>query len=125
MNTYTARAERGDGWWAVSVDEEPGIITQVRRLDQIPEMVRDALQLFPELCEDPGHAEVTVVVADEHASRAARARELADTARAAQEEASEAMREVARSFATEGLPYRDIGTLLGVSYQRAQQLATA
>lgn len=125
MNTYTARAERGDGWWAVIVDGEPGIITQVRRLDQIPEMVRDALQLFPELCEDPEHAEVTVVVADEHASRATRARELADKARAAQEDASEAMREVARSFATEGLPYRDIGTLLGVSYQRAQQLATA
>ena len=125
MNTYTARAERGDSWWAVTVDEEPGIITQTRRLDQIPDMVRDALQLFPELSDDPASAEVTVVVADEHASRAARARELADRARAAQDEASEAMREVARSFATEGLPYRDIGTLLGVSYQRAQQLATA
>lgn len=125
MNSYTARAERGDDWWCVTVDEEPGIVTQTRRLDQIPDMVRDALGLFPESTDDPSGAEVEVVVADEHASRAAHARELAERARAAQEVASEAMRDAARSFAHQGLPYRDIGTLLGVSYQRAQQLATA
>ena len=88
-------------------------------------MVRDALRLFPEHTDHPDAVAVTVEVADEHSSRAAHARELADRARTAQGETSAAMREAARTFAAEGLPYRDIGILLGVSYQRAQQLATA
>lgn len=65
MSDFTARAERGDDWWCVTVDEEPGIITQTRRLDQIPDTVSDALALFPELTDDPAGASIDVVIADD------------------------------------------------------------
>lgn len=48
-NTYTAITEQGDDWWVIQLEEYPEIITQTRRLDQIPDMVRDALTLFPEI----------------------------------------------------------------------------
>lgn len=46
---FPAGATRNDGWWTVTVDEVSGLFTQTRRLDQIEEMVRDALILFPEV----------------------------------------------------------------------------
>lgn len=45
-------------------------------------------------------------------------------AKQAQEEASQLMRQAAAELSKKGLSYRDIGTLLGVSFQRAQKLAT-
>ena len=42
----TARVTRSDGWWAISVDEIPGLFTQARRLDQVADMVRDAASLL-------------------------------------------------------------------------------
>lgn len=64
-NAFTALAERGDGWWVVQLEEEPGLLTQARRLDRIPDMVRDALKLFPELTDNPETATITVKVRGE------------------------------------------------------------
>ncbi|MDE1535864.1 MULTISPECIES: type II toxin-antitoxin system HicB family antitoxin [Actinotignum] len=47
MSTYTARATREAGWWVVEVDEVPGLFTQSRKPEDIPDLVRDALALFP------------------------------------------------------------------------------
>lgn len=44
-NTFTALTERSEGWWSVQLKEDPGLLTQTRRLDQIADMVRDALEL--------------------------------------------------------------------------------
>lgn len=47
MNTtLTARCARSEGWWAVEVPEVPGLFTQARRLDQVPEAVVDAASLL-------------------------------------------------------------------------------
>lgn len=124
MATYTAKATRDEGWWTVEVEEVPGLFTQTKRLDQIPDMVRDALTLFPEIEDDPASAEVIVVPQGELGqwSQAARAkREAADKAR---QDATSTMEETARAMYDQGIPYRDIGTLLGVSFQRAQTLTT-
>lgn len=122
--TYTAYATRSEGWWAVTVPTVDGLITQARRLDQIPDMVRDALRLFPEI-NDADTADVEVLVTGTEHDIATRARELNAAAKDAQERASAAMVGAARELAADGLPYRDIGELLGVSFQRAQKLATA
>ncbi len=124
MSVYTAIATRSDGWWAVEVPAVDGLLTQTRRLDQIPDMVRDALELFPEVDDDPAAAEVVIEVDGAERSVAAHARELNDQAKAAQEAASAAMTAAAADLAGRGLPYRDIGRLLGVSFQRAQKMAT-
>lgn len=124
MTTLTAHATRTEGWWAVSVPEVDGLYTQTRRLDQIPAMVRDALSLFPELSIDASQAEITVVPTGGPGSVADETRALRLAAEKAQTEASTAMRSSALSLKEDGLSYRDIGTLLGVSHQRAQQLAS-
>lgn len=124
MTKYTARARRGDGWWAVTVDEVAGLITQARRLDQIPAMVRDALGLFPELETEPHNAEV-VVIPEGVPAIVTDAREITAQSKLLQEQASGAMRRAARELSASGLTYRDIGAILDVSFQRAQKLATA
>lgn len=123
-NTFTAHAHRNEGWWSIRVEEDPGIITQTRRLDQIPDMVRDALILFPELTDDPENATINVIVEPE-STIATEAAQATRDARKAQEKATALMRKAAKELSTQGLPYRDIGTLLGVSFQRAQKLATS
>lgn len=55
----TARVARSEGWWAISVEEIPGLFTQTRRLDQVADMVRDAASL---LGVDVGTVEVLPVL---------------------------------------------------------------
>lgn len=124
-NAFTARATRDGGWWTVTVDEVPGLFTQTRRLDQIPGMVRDALTLFPDITEDAKGAEVTVVPEGPAAEAAHEAAELRERAREAQSQATASMQAAARELSAGGLTFRDIGSLLGVSYQQAQKLAVA
>ncbi|MHB1989535.1 type II toxin-antitoxin system HicB family antitoxin [Actinotignum timonense] len=54
MSAYTARATPEDGWWVVEVDEVPGLFTQSQNPEDIPDLVRDALALFPEAERNPG-----------------------------------------------------------------------
>lgn len=124
MTTYTAHATRCEGWWAVEVVEVPGLFTQAKRLDQIPEMVRDALELFPELEPAPANAQVIVVPEERFAALSQEVSDLRSQASLAQSAASEASQKAARQLSADGLSYRDIGTLLGVSFQRAQALVT-
>lgn len=123
--TYTARASRDEHWWTVTVDEVPGLFTQTRRLDQIADMVRDALMLFPEVEPDPEHAMVDVAVDSTIADPADDARKLRNEAERSQAAATQAMTRTAKTLSSQGLPYRDIGYLLGVSFQQAQKLASA
>lgn len=88
-------------------------------------MVRDALTLFPELTTDPNNATINVIVEDELQQYTTKALQASTHAKQAQAEASTFMHQAARELATQGLPYRDIGYLLGVSFQRAQKLATS
>lgn len=125
MTTHlTAYATRSEGWWAISVPDVDGLFTQTRRLDQVPAMVRDALGLFPELGVDPSDTEISVVPTGDPRHVADEVRELRVKAEYAQSKATEAMRSGAKSLQRDGLSYRDIGTILGISHQRAQQLTS-
>ncbi|WP_368266840.1 transcriptional regulator [Corynebacterium ulcerans] len=126
-NTFTALTERGEGWWVIQLKEDPGLLTQTRRLDQIADMVRDALELFPELTDDLYKDIVNIEFREGEsiADIANQAVQANQAAKQAQEEASQLMRQAAAELSKKGLSYRDIGTLLGVSFQRAQKLATA
>lgn len=124
MSTYTAEAIRDEGWWVVQLKEDPGVLTQARRLDQIPDQIRDALALFPELEQHPNDASIVVKVIDDNEVKASYAREKSAAAAQAREEATRVMRDTVHDLSENGLSL-DIGALLGVSYQRAQQLASA
>ena len=116
----TARVTRSDGWWAVSVDEIPGLFTQARRLDQVADMVREAGSL---LGVDVGAVEVAPIL-DSDSKR------MLEELEAARKEAEEKQRissgltrEVIRRFRDEGLTLRDIASLVGLSQQRVAVLS--
>ncbi|MBG9244898.1 transcriptional regulator [Corynebacterium belfantii] len=125
MTTYTAKAFREEGFWGVQLVEHPNILTQTRRLDQIPNMVRDALKLFPEIEPHPEDVVIKVVVVGDIESQVAEALELRRRATRAQEKATASMRSTAKALHAQGLTYRDVGQLLGVTHQTAKNLATA
>jgi hypothetical protein len=119
----TANATRAGNWWAVDVPEVEGLFTQAKRLDLIPAMVVDAAGL---LGADVTESEVDVHPQIDPAiiGGLIDARELRELATLASRYAALSQRSVARHLADDGLPLRDIGFTLGVSYQRAHQLVT-
>ena len=58
------------------------------------------------------------------AERTARLRATRETATRLEREVQTDAESLARDLANEGLPLRDIGDILGISYQRAHQLVT-
>ena len=116
----TARVTRSEGWWAISVEEIPGLFTQARRLDQVANMVRDAASL---LGVEVGAVEVLPVL-DSDSQRMLE--ELEAARREAEEKqriSSGLTREVIRRFREEGLTLRDIASLVGLSQQRVAVLS--
>jgi predicted RNase H-like HicB family nuclease len=124
--TYVVRCEWDDtGWWVVTVPEVPGAVTQSRRLDHVARDVAEVLSLLTGEA-----AEAYELAVETHLPRSVgvdteRARALRLEADRAVAIAQEATASAARRLhdATR-LTYRDIGALLGISHQRAQQLAT-
>lgn len=123
MKTYRVVAERHDKWWLLEVPEIPGTFSQVRRLDQVDEWIRDAISLMLEIPEDSFNIDLDVrLPKDELAElRAVKAAQKAVTQ--AQEESSTRTKSLVARLKDEGLTVRDIGTMLGVSYQRVSQLS--
>jgi predicted RNase H-like HicB family nuclease len=118
MKTYTAKARRSDGWWAISVPEIKGVHSQARRLSKVEAMARDAIALFlnvsprsfnvtvePELTEEVAHA------------RTARAEVVM-----AQRRADEATRKALRKLLENNLSVREAADLVGISPGRVSQL---
>ena len=79
--------------------------------------------LFPDLEPDPGQATIVVEVTDDNEAKAALARDKTKAAQTMRDEATQLMRQTVHELSEGGLSLMDIGTLLGVSYARAQQLA--
>lgn len=124
MTRYTARVTRDGRWWMVSVPELD-ILTQARRISEIEKMAQEliAVTLDMPLSEVEVDLEVGRIGEVQCVSR--RAQQI----RAEQEHAKELERQsrteaeqLARELAKADVPMRDIGTLLGVSFQRVHQL---
>ena len=116
----TARVTRSEGWWAISVEEIPGLFTQARRLDQVANMVRDAASL---LGVEVDSVEVLPVL-DSDSQRMLE--ELEAARREAEEKrriSSSLTRQIIRRFREEGLTLRDIASLVGLSQQRVAVLS--
>ena len=122
--TYTARCEWDDSrWWVVTVPELPGAVTQCRRIDQVAGDVDEVIALLTG--ERPGDYELRV---DPHlpgapGETAARANALRAHSEQVTAEAQAAAAEAVRALREAGLTFRDIGSLVGMSYQRAHQIA--
>lgn len=119
--TYDASVGREGAWWIVRVPAVNGV-TQARRLSDVPLMARELVAATLDVPLDAVsinvHHDPYIVekVADINNARA----HAADLER----EASKDARELARFLVKTGVPLRDVGTILGVSHQRAHQLVS-
>lgn len=122
VTRYTATAHRAAGWWIVQCDQHPGALSQVRRLDQAAEVHREAIAFVVGVPADEVEVEVRPEVPEQVTAHLRRAEEAAAQAQraTAQERAERAA--AARAAQDAGLTIRDIGAVLGVSFQRAQQV---
>lgn len=120
--TYTVSATREDGWWVIEVPQVRGAYSQTRRLDQVEDMARDVIATMLDVPEDAFDLEIMPQLGSELdpvVAAAVRARANVDNAQAV---ARDATALAAQRLRGEGLPVRDIGRLLGVSYQRAAKI---
>ncbi len=122
---YTARAQRDGKWWAISVEELPGALSQVRRLDQAEAAAREVIALVLDVPEDGFDVVVVPELSEEHRDA------LAELDRAKEQYAesmvalAERQRRATLLLVEEaGLTVRDAATVLGVSFQRVSQLTS-
>ena len=122
---YTATAERVGRFWEITVSDLDNRVTESTRLDQAEHMARDLIATWRDV--DPATVEVTVTPNIDPAINGmlAEAHRLRSQAAAWNMEAAHQITEAAQSLRDAGLSVRDIGSVLGVSYQRAQQIINA
>ncbi len=122
MERYTVRARREGAWWAIEVPEVPGAFSQARRLDQVEAVARGAVALLLDVASDSFalivETEMPREWSDSLATLRSHQRELA----LANRRVSSHLRQVARALHNDGLPVRDVGSLMGLSAQRISQL---
>jgi Uncharacterized conserved protein len=122
MKTYEVHVFRHDKWWVIEIPDVRGAHSQARHLREVELMARDVIALMLEVSEDSFDIDVHVHTPDDvqieldHSARYRR--QAAD----AQSQAAWHLRRATRRLRTKGLPYRDIGAVLGVSGARAKQL---
>jgi predicted RNase H-like HicB family nuclease len=116
---YTATVERDEaGWWVATVHGIAGVHTQGRTLEQVRERVREALA-----AAKPGAVLGEVVIKPRDLGALLRKVQTArQRAKKQDAEAHKLLRLAARELEAKGVGRRDAGELLGVSFQRVQQL---
>lgn len=123
QKTYKATVERGERYWLVTVD---GVgMTQARNLREVPEMIRDLVTTVLDVAPDSFRVQWAIELSPEVLLHLSRAKSLREESKRAQSEAARELRLAARTLREQNLPLRDIGEVLGVSYQRAHQLVSA
>jgi hypothetical protein len=60
MNVYHVRLQEDDGWYVLTKDEDPTLVTQSRTLDEAVVMMRDLLA-----CHDLPKAELRLIIPPE------------------------------------------------------------
>lgn len=122
VNEFHVTVERGTGWWVAQLNEDPGLIVQTRRLDQIEDEVRDALTLFPELTEAPEADSIQLLIVGAAERSAQEAKEELEKIRHQEAHQLALVTEQVSDLAENGYNYRDIAYLLGISYGRVGQI---
>lgn len=121
MRTVTVTAQRGTTAWVLECSEASAV-GQCRRLSQADAEMREAIAHQLGLGVDEFEIHLDVALTAESLELVARVAELRHQAAAAAAEASEVQRAAARALAAQQLSMRDIGEVMGLSFQRVSQL---
>ncbi|CAN5346527.1 hypothetical protein BH09ACT4_BH09ACT4_06890 [soil metagenome] len=126
MTSYDATVTRDGKWWMVAIPAIDGL-TQARRLAEAEQMAREYLALHLNLPLDEVQIALTVDDVNEInvATALAEIAEERQTAAALEAHARVNAERLAKRLAAEKIPVRDIGTMMGISFQRAHQLVIA
>lgn len=121
----TAVTTRSGDWWAVRVPEVDGVFTQAKRLDQVPEMVADAVALMEDVDADSVEVHIEVELEGALGTHLKAVRELREQVERERAKLQDELRSMATQLTQSGFTLRDSGVLLNVSYQRVGQLVDA
>ena len=118
-----ARAQRGERWWVAFFDIDGHQCgTQAKRIDQLEAMILDAAATMTE--RPASDFTVSITVAEpKYTEAVAEYKMRAAAAAKAERAAAQASREAISTMRRDGLPMRDIATMMGISPQRVSQLA--
>ncbi|WP_246846922.1 MULTISPECIES: hypothetical protein [unclassified Corynebacterium] len=124
MATFTVTAERGSSSpvWVLEC-AQVGAVSQTKRLDHAAEEMREAIAYQAKI--DPAEVEIIIkpILPSAVAELKTHADLLKQQAEETKKEASDAHHKLASEMKKQGFSVREIGIILGVSYQRAAQLA--
>lgn len=121
MSTYTAVVSRNGRFWHVEVPEIDRV-TQARNINEVDDMARDLIAIMAGVEPDSFELDVRIQLPDSvraHLSEVERARGAEAEARS---HAATELRAAAAELKNAGLSVRELGAVLGISYQRASQL---
>lgn len=121
--TYAVEVRRTGRWWAITVPELKGVFSQARRLADAEPMARDAIAAVLDVSARSFDIVIRPILGERLDELVRHARESRAAAQESQVEAAERSVRALRSLQKSGIPLRDAGELLGVSHQRAAQLA--
>ena len=122
MTTYQVTVERDGRFWLVRVQ---GVgVTQARHLREVDAMARDLVAVMTRAEPEGVTLEISIALPPEVQVHLDRAEALRQESARTQSEAASEVHAAARQLVASGLPLRDVGKLLGVSHQRAHQLAS-
>lgn len=110
------------GVWVLEC-KELGVVSQTSRLDRAEDEVVEAIAYPSGLAPSEFDVEVVPVLPDEIETLHVHAEQTSKKAVTATREAADAKRALARSMRDQGFTVREMGQVLGVSYQRAAALA--
>jgi hypothetical protein len=123
--TWRVTVTREDGYWVAVVNGLRGGATETRRLDRIEEVVRDLVAWLTDTADDSFDLTWEYRLPAQLAKRVRAFTEKRDGLRRAQEDYDNAARAVVAEARNEAISVRDTGALLGLSYQRVQQIDAA
>ena len=121
LKIYHAEVDRDGTVWRVRVPEVQRT-TQARTLRDVEPMARDLIAIMEDIPADSFQVNVRITLPGEVAAELQRSAALREEAARNQAEAAQLARQAARHLRDHGLPLRDVGRALGVSFQRAKQL---
>ncbi|MGH2627040.1 MAG: type II toxin-antitoxin system HicB family antitoxin [Anaerolineales bacterium] len=121
--TYHAMVRRSGRFWSVHVPEIERW-TQARHLRELNAMTEDLVELMTGAEAGSFTVLYDIELPESVQEHLARAERLRSESAKAQAEAAAEVRAAARALHDSGLSLRDVGRILGVSYQRAHQLVS-